>query len=172
MAQAVHMIELQGRTRLASNGAKARRVLWQPWRAHMRSNIAVLRPCIKCFNTAQGPLGLADDHAKARQLAAALAAIPGVLLDAARVQSNIVVFGLAPGRPAPAELCARLKRRGVLASPFRGGVRFVTHRDVGAAACRAAADAVAACLAEEEGPGEAPKQANGGAYGQGPAWPG
>ena len=93
-----------------------------------------------------------------------------MLLDAPRVQSNIVVFGLAPGRPAPAELCARLKRRGVLAAPFRDGVRFVTHRDVSAAACRAAADAVAACLAEE-GPAES-RQANGGAYGQGPSWPG
>ena len=63
-----------------------------------------------------------------------------MLLDAPRVQSNIVVFGLAPGGAASAELCARLKRRGVLAAPFRGGVRFVTHRDVSAAACRAAAD--------------------------------
>ena len=93
-----------------------------------------------------------------------------MLVDAARVQSNIVVFGLEPERATPAELCARLKRRGVLAAPFRGGVRFVTHRDVGEGACKAAAAAVAACLAED-GAAEA-CQANGGAYGQGPSWPG
>ena len=35
---------------------------------------------------------LADDHANARLLAGALARIPGLVIDLARVQTNIVIF--------------------------------------------------------------------------------
>jgi threonine aldolase len=116
----------------------------------------------------EGPRGLASDHARARALAAAIAAIPGIVIDPAAVHSNIVVFGLAPGSLTPAVLCARLRSRGVLANPFRAGVRFVTHRDVGAAGCEAAAAAVAAVLAEA-GSGEADGcEGVSSAYGQGP----
>jgi len=119
-----------------------------------------------------GPRGLAGDHARARALAAALAVIPGVDIDPATVHSNIVVFVLASGTLTPAALCSRLRSRGVLANPFRAGVRFVTHRDVGAAGCEAAAAAVAAVLAEA-GSGKADGcKGVSSAYGQGPAWPG
>ena len=40
---------------------------------------------------------LAEDHANARRLAEGLAALPGVVLDPAQVQTNIVILELAPG---------------------------------------------------------------------------
>jgi threonine aldolase len=73
---------------------------------------------------------LADDHANARALAEGLAALPGIELDPAEVETNIVVFGF---RDAP-RLCAELEREGVLMSalgPER--VRAVTHLDVDSA---------------------------------------
>jgi threonine aldolase len=73
---------------------------------------------------------LADDHANARALAEGLAALPGIELDPADVETNIVVFGF---RDAP-RLCAALEREGVLMSvvgPDR--VRAVTHLDVDSA---------------------------------------
>jgi threonine aldolase len=77
---------------------------------------------------------LAEDHANARRLAAALAELPGVELDAAAVETNIVVFRVA-GRggdgAAVAGFLAAAREVGVWggsAGPDR--VRFVTHRDV------------------------------------------
>ncbi|MBN1660444.1 MAG: low-specificity L-threonine aldolase [Anaerolineae bacterium] len=71
---------------------------------------------------------LADDHAHARRLAEGLAALPGVLLDPARVQTNLVIFELAPGAPEPHEFVAALAARGVKLGAI-GGRRFraVTH---------------------------------------------
>jgi threonine aldolase len=73
---------------------------------------------------------LADDHANARALAEGLAALPGIELVPAEVETNIVVFGF---HEAP-RLCAELEREGVLMSalgPER--VRAVTHLDVDSA---------------------------------------
>ena len=74
---------------------------------------------------------LADDHRRARVLAEGLAAIPGLTIDLARVQTNMVFVGTRGiGLPA-ADLVARLSSRGVLAldeGPW--SVRFVTHLDV------------------------------------------
>ena len=42
---------------------------------------------------------LAEDHANARRLAEGLAEIPGVGVDLARVQTNIVIFDLLDGAP-------------------------------------------------------------------------
>ena len=82
------------------------------------------------------------------------------------------MFGLAPDTLSPGKLCAKLKKRRVLAAPFRGGVRFVTHRDVSDAECAAAAAAVAVCLTEGKDAPDAGQKGDGGMYGQGPAWPG
>ncbi len=77
---------------------------------------------------------LAEDHAHARTLAQALAASPAVQLDLATVQTNIVVFRLAPGAPDAATLVARARERGVLLNAFAARtVRAVTHLDVSAA---------------------------------------
>ncbi|MBZ8141240.1 low specificity L-threonine aldolase [Rubrivivax gelatinosus] len=74
---------------------------------------------------------LAEDHHNARVLAEALAGCPGVELDLATVQTNIVVFRLAPGAPDAATVVARARERGVLLVAFAARtVRAVTHLDV------------------------------------------
>jgi threonine aldolase len=84
---------------------------------------------------------LKDDHANARELARRLAQCPGVVLDLATVQTNIIVFHLVDGAPTAAEIVARAKDRGVLVSAFGPRtVRAVTHLDVTVAQCRQAGD--------------------------------
>jgi threonine aldolase len=83
---------------------------------------------------------LADDHANARRLAEGLAAIDGITIDPATVETNIVAFGVAD---APA-FCAALEADGVLMGalgPDR--VRAVTHLDVDAAGIETALQAAA-----------------------------
>jgi threonine aldolase len=70
---------------------------------------------------------LAEDHVRARRLAEGLAELPGVGLDPATVETNIVIAAV----PDPAAFCAALEADGVLAGPAGpGNVRFVTHLDV------------------------------------------
>jgi threonine aldolase len=70
---------------------------------------------------------LADDHARARRLAEGLAALPGVTIDPATVETNIVIFDV-PDAPA---FCAALAERDVAMSHFGPTrVRAVTHLDV------------------------------------------
>jgi threonine aldolase len=70
---------------------------------------------------------LAEDHENARELAEGLASLPGVELDPALVETNIVVFRV----PRAPEFCAGLEAAGVkmLALDDRR-VRAVTHLDV------------------------------------------
>ena len=77
---------------------------------------------------------LADDHRRARRLAERLAALPGLEIDLATVQTNMIFAGTrgtgSAGIPA-ADLVARLDEAGVLCldeGPWT--VRFVTHLDV------------------------------------------
>ena len=73
---------------------------------------------------------LAADHDNARFLAERLAELPGLLLDPASVETNIVVVELAKG--VAADLAGALRQRGVLASVFGPRkLRFVIHKDVG-----------------------------------------
>jgi threonine aldolase len=90
---------------------------------------------------------LAEDHANARCLAAVLAGCPGVQLDLATVQTNIVVFHLQPGAPDAATLVAAARAEGVLLNAFGPRtVRAVTHLDVSAAQCEQAAARLALLL--------------------------
>jgi threonine aldolase len=90
---------------------------------------------------------LADDHANARRLAERLARCAQVQLDLATVQTNIVVFHLLPGAPDAASLVARAREQGVLVAAFGARtVRAVTHLDVSAAQCDAAAVTLADLL--------------------------
>ena len=74
---------------------------------------------------------LADDHRHARALAQALAGSAAVHIDLATVQTNIVVFQLAPGAPDAAALVTLARQRGVLLNAFAARtVRAVTHLDV------------------------------------------
>jgi threonine aldolase len=82
---------------------------------------------------------LAEDHENARALAEGLAEIPGVELDPADVETNIVVFGV----PDAVALCAELERAGVKMGPLGPGrVRAVTHLDVDRAGVEAAIAAI------------------------------
>ena len=81
---------------------------------------------------------LAEDHANARLLAAALSGRAGVR--PAPVETNIVVAELE--RRAAPDVVASLRARGVLGTAMDARtIRFVTHRDVDRDACaRAAAE--------------------------------
>lgn len=71
---------------------------------------------------------LADDHAHARRLAEGLACLPGIVLDPARVVTNIVLFGLTPDTLSAAEFVAGLAAQGVkMGAIGPHQVRAVTH---------------------------------------------
>jgi len=73
---------------------------------------------------------LAEDHANARRLAEGLAATPGITLDPAAVETNIVYFDLDPAIGAEA-FCRALHDAGVwMLSVSATRVRAVTHLDV------------------------------------------
>lgn len=74
---------------------------------------------------------LADDHANARRLAEGLASIPGLRIDPATVQTNIVFFEVDERLGSAGDFAAKLDRAGVrtfAAGP--GAIRAVTHLDV------------------------------------------
>jgi threonine aldolase len=79
----------------------------------------------------KGPGRLAEDHENARRLAMALTEVPGVEVDPATVQTNIVLCRISDELGRAAGFLARLKANGVLASQVSADqVRFVTHLDV------------------------------------------
>jgi threonine aldolase len=81
---------------------------------------------------------LAEDHANARLLAEGVAKLPGVTLDLATVQTNIVVFQL-PSAAAAERLQAAVGEAGLRVSNFGGGrLRMVTHYGITADDCRQA----------------------------------
>jgi threonine aldolase len=91
---------------------------------------------------------LADDHANARRFAEPLARTPGIVLDAAAVVTNIVIWDLAPEVPMDAAaFVARAREQGLLVNAVGARrLRAVTHLDVDAHACAAAAEIAAALL--------------------------
>jgi len=85
---------------------------------------------------------LAEDHANAKLLANGLCALPGIEIDPAKVQTNIVIFDIAKTGIAPADFVASMKARGVLLSGVGGTrVRMVTHYDVSRQDCEKALEA-------------------------------
>jgi threonine aldolase len=109
-----------------------------------------------------GPSGmierLAEDHANARRLAEALAAMPGIVspggsaqpapgpLDPGRVQTNFVLFRVGRDRAA---LLAAARERGVLLEPYpHGQVRAATHHGVETADIDRTVAVIAAALAD------------------------
>jgi threonine aldolase len=96
----------------------------------------------------ESPAMLAADHANARFLAEGLARIPGIQVDPASVESNIVVFDISATGLAPADVSAQLRRRGVLMNAINQRcLRAVTHYDVNRAQCASAVEAAAECMA-------------------------
>ena len=75
---------------------------------------------------------LAEDHANARRLAKGLAELSSIVLDPKQVQTNIVIFEMAPGSMSPKKLVAGLTAQGVKLNAIGGPrLRAVTHCDVG-----------------------------------------
>ena len=84
---------------------------------------------------------LVEDHANARLIADRLAQCRRITIDLATVQTNILVFGLAPDAPDATALVANARARGVLINAFGPRtVRAVTHLDVSRDQCMKAAD--------------------------------
>ena len=77
---------------------------------------------------------LADDHANAQRLAAGIAAIPGLRIDPATIETNLVYFDVTAAALDAEALCAALLQAGVRMGPMGARtVRAVTHLDVTAA---------------------------------------
>jgi threonine aldolase len=74
---------------------------------------------------------LKDDHARAKALARGLAGLPGIRIDPATVETDIVIFGFEHPTLPVAALLEKMKEKGILALAVSGGVRMVTHKDVG-----------------------------------------
>ncbi len=87
---------------------------------------------------------LPEDHANARALATALADIPGIDVDPAGVETNIVFFDVTKTGLSADEIVDRLKARGVLLVAFTTKfIRAVTHLDVDRESVQAAAAVIA-----------------------------
>lgn len=82
---------------------------------------------------------LAEDHSNARFLAEGLAALPGVELDPATVETNIVIFSVADAR----ELVRRVADEVELQAFDARRVRAVTHLDVSRSDVERALDVLA-----------------------------
>jgi threonine aldolase len=90
------------------------------------------------------PKRLPEDHANARLLAEGLAAIPGISIDPARVQTNIVIFDIGETAFTPEQFSDELNLRGVIANGVSDHeMRMVTHYDVTKADCERALAMVA-----------------------------
>jgi len=92
----------------------------------------------------ESPDRLQEDHKNARYLAACLAELPGIEIDASSVSTNIVIFDISDLSVSTAEFSRELKSRGVLANGINiTHMRMVTHLDVDREACRRAIDVLA-----------------------------
>ena len=98
---------------------------------------------------------LAEDHANARRLAVALAELPGLEIDPAAVETNIVMVRLPGGEAAPtpaARFVTRAREAGVRASAMGPRlVRFVTYRDVPRSLVEEAAERLRGAFASHPG---------------------
>jgi threonine aldolase len=86
-----------------------------------------------------GPTRLHEDHATARLLAEGAASIPGISIDLAAVQTNIVIFDVSATGKSSTDIAAALKLQGVLVGTVNPRlIRFVTHVNVSRAQCEQA----------------------------------
>jgi threonine aldolase len=94
------------------------------------------------------PSRLHQDHANARFLAEGLARMPGIKIDPAKVQTNIVIFDISGTGMTAADFSHKLAESGVLMHGITPElVRVVTHMDVDRAACERALEAIrAVCM--------------------------
>jgi threonine aldolase len=79
----------------------------------------------------KSPARLHEDHDNARKLAQAIAKMPGLRIDPAKVQTNIVIFDCSASGMNAVELCDALHERGIWAQDTAlHSVRMVTHWNV------------------------------------------
>jgi threonine aldolase len=91
---------------------------------------------------------LADDHAHAKRLAEAIAAMPGLRIDPATVETNLIYFDVTGAHLDAEKLCAALMQHGVRMGPMGPRtVRAVTHLDVDAGGIDTAIGALRAATA-------------------------
>jgi len=91
---------------------------------------------------------LAEDHVNARRLAEGLCRLPGVILDPASVETNIVIFDLSGTLDATGVLESLLSRGVRMGAMGPRTIRAVTHLDVGAPQIERALEAAAHALSE------------------------
>jgi threonine aldolase len=90
---------------------------------------------------------LADDHARARRLAAAVAEVRPELVDTSAVETNIVVLDLAAAGLSAPDVAAAAREAGVLLSVLGPRtLRMVTHLGIDDEACEQAAGVLAKVL--------------------------
>ena len=90
---------------------------------------------------------IAEDHRNAQTIGRRLFSTPGVELDIDSLETNIVVFRLAPAAPDAATVVARAREAGVLVLAFGPRtVRAVTHLDVPAEECERAAEVLSGAV--------------------------
>ena len=79
----------------------------------------------------KGPKRLHIDHKNARLLAERLAEIPGIRIDPAKAQTNIIIYDIQKTGLSSSDFLAELARRKVLGVPVDAEkIRMVTHLDV------------------------------------------
>lgn len=89
------------------------------------------------------PARLGEDHANARFLAGELAHIPGIAIEPAKVQTNIVIFEVAGTGLTPVQFSESLKGRGILINGVGpASMRAVTHCDASRSDCERALAAI------------------------------
>ena len=97
---------------------------------------------------------LAEDHENAQRLARAIRETEGLELCPERVDTNIVIFDVAPALGSARAFVAALRDRGVLMLPIGPTqVRAVTHLDAGRADVERAAAAIGPVAASLSGGG-------------------
>ena len=74
---------------------------------------------------------LKDDHVRAKALARGIAGLPGVRIDPESVETDIVIFGFDHPSIPVAAMLEKMRAKGILALAVSGGIRMVTHKDVG-----------------------------------------
>jgi threonine aldolase len=91
----------------------------------------------------KSPSRLHEDHANARFLAEGLARVPGIKIDMASVQTNILIFDVSGTGMAAQDFTKKIGEHNILAGAVnRELMRFVTHCDVNRTDCQQALEAV------------------------------
>lgn len=74
---------------------------------------------------------LKDDHARAKKLAEGIRGLPGIKINPDSVQTNIIIFAFDHPAISVSAMLEKMRDKGILALAVSGGIRMVTHKDVG-----------------------------------------